>query len=211
MCFDTRKSKLQPKSISGICWRKDSSKHTNQKKSRLKKIWVKVRITHSSLKAKEMMDLSFDFPPPQITGRDLPTSNNVFILYGLWPWQLSATFWLCFLEQKVYFTAATSCLFSDFILVHITPTLQRLNSLTREAERMPTPWPALGVEEEMWQVLMETSMSTLLSAKPSTLSPPYFIALGPEWRAWVKRNCFHCFTFLPKAQFTAQAKERRGG
>ena len=152
----------------------------------------------------------FWFPPSSNHWEGSPNFKQLFILYGLWPWQLSATFWLCFLELKVYFTAATSCLFSDFILVHITPTLQRLNSLTREAERMPTPWPALGVEEETWQILTETSMSTLLSAKPSTLSPPHLIALGPEWGVGQKKKLFPLLYFPTQSPIYSLSQGEKG-
>ena len=59
---------------------------------------------------------------------------------------------------------------------------------------------------------METSTSTLLSVKPSALFHPHPTSFfGSEQGDWAERTCFLSFTFPPKVQCTAQARERRGG
>lgn len=94
--------------------RKDSSKHTIQKKKiSLKKIWVKVRIT-IFLKSRRNKGFGFWIPPSPNHWEGSPNFKQLFILYGLWAWQLSAIFWLCLFEQKAYFTVVTSCFFLWF-------------------------------------------------------------------------------------------------
>lgn len=176
MCFDTQKSELQPESINGIILRKDSSKHNPEEKSSLKKkIWVEVRITHSSLKAKEIMNLSFELPASQITRRDPSTSSNSsFSTVCGHESYLPCSGYL--LEQKVYFTAGNKL---SFLRALPQPSKGWMAWHVRQS-RCKAPWPTLGVEKKKWQILMETSKPTLLSVKPSTLSPFHLISLGSE-------------------------------
>lgn len=176
MCFDTQKSKLQPESINGIILRKDSSTHNPEEKSRLKKNLSRSKDHSFFLKSKRNHE--FEFWTPRFSNHWEGSLNfkQLFILYGLRPWKLSAILWLYLLEQKVYFTAGNKL----FFLRALPQPSKGWMAWHVRQKRCKLPWPTLGVKKEKWQIVMETSMPTLLSVKPSTLSPLHLISLGSE-------------------------------
>lgn len=176
MCFDTQKSKFQPESINGIILRKDSSKHNPEETSSLKKNLSRRKDHSFFLKSKR--NHQFEFWTPRFSNHWEGSLNfkQLFILYGLWPWKLSSMFWLYWLEQKVYFTAGNKL---SFLCTLPQPSKGWMAWHVTERWCKP-PWPTLGVEKEKCQILMGTFMSTLLRAKPSTLSPLHLISLGSE-------------------------------
>lgn len=191
MCFDTQKSELQPESINGIILRKDSSKHNPEEKSRLKKNLSRSKDHSFLLKSKRNHEFAFWTPRFSNHWEGSLNFKQLFILYGLWPWKLSAILWLYLLEQKVYFTAGNKL---SFLCALPQPSKGWMAWHVRE--KMQTPmtntWGEEGkVANRYGNFYAHTSERQALYSFPSSSHIPWLRVGGQA-----KRTCFHCFTFL---------------